>query len=378
MVRLPFNVPYESGNERKYIDQVFLNGHFAGNGQFTKLVQEWLERFLGAERVLLTHSCTAALEMAAMLCEIGENDEFVVPSYTFVTSASSMMRSGGVPVFCEIDPETMLIDVHDAERKISDRTKAIIPVHYAGFSPNMDLLQEICKRKKIMLIEDAAQGFGSTWNGKKLGTFGSMGAISFHETKNIHCGLGGCLVINDPKLIEKAEIIWERGTNRSAFFRGEVDKYTWREIGSSFYPTELQAAFLLAQLESFEKNQSMREEIWNHYYGFFGSIELDYSLRILRPSIGTCQNFHMFAIILETSEEAEIVREGLNDEGINAVIHYVPLHESKIGEEYSDGKGLEITSDLSGRLLRLPFHQGISMEEIESASRKVREILSSR
>ena len=211
MEEVRFNSPFISGNERKYIDEVFESGHFSGNGPFTKRVQSWLEEFLGAPRVLLTHSCTAGLEMSAMLNEFGPGDEIIIPSFTFVTTASSMMRTGAKVIFCEVEPETMLIDFDDVKSKITNRTRAIVPVHYAGFSPDMEMISDICKENNITFIEDSAQGLGSTWKEKKLGTFAPLAAISFHETKNIHSGLGGCLVINDENLVDKAEIIWGKG-----------------------------------------------------------------------------------------------------------------------------------------------------------------------
>ncbi len=372
---MDFNTPFVTGKEREYIEQVFQNMSFAGNGLFTKRVNEWLEDYFQAHRVLLTHSCTGALEMSAMLCDLGPGDEFITPSFTFVTTASSMMRGGATPVFCEIDPNTLLMDIDDVREKITDKTKAIVPVHYAGSAPDMEELRKLSMENSIALIEDSAQGMGAKWNGKKLGTFGRLGCVSFHETKNIHCGLGGCLIVNDPELVERAEIIWERGTDRSAFFRGLVDKYTWREVGSSFYPTEFQAAFLLAQLESLERNMTKRREIWGYYHELLSPIEEEGGFRILRPSIGSEQNFHMFSIILNSAEEADSVRIGLGDSGINAVIHYVPLHESTVGSKFFQGSGLKITSNLSRRLIRLPFHNSLTKKEIEKIPEILRRIL---
>tara|TARA_B100000945_G_C20419520_1_gene617072 strand:- start:1445 stop:2605 length:1161 start_codon:yes stop_codon:yes gene_type:complete len=361
-----FNSPFISGNERKYIDEVFESGHFSGNGPFTQRVQTWLEDFLDAPRVLLTHSCTAGLEMSAMLNGFGPGDEIIVPSFTFVTTASSMMRTGAKVVFCEVEPETMLIDINDVESKITDRTKAIVPVHYAGFSPDMEIISQVCKRHKITFIEDSAQGLGSSWNGRKLGTFAPLASISFHETKNIHSGLGGCLVVNDEGLIDEAEIIWERGTNRSAFFKGLVDKYSWQAVGSSFYPSELQSAFLLAQLESMESNLSQRMELWNEYERCFTSLEKSGVLRIIRPPSGCYHNAHMFAISLNSPEEADKTRIRLNENGIQAVIHYVPLHTSPMGIKmgYSP-EDLPKTNLAAQCLLRLPLHLDMSINDIQ-------------
>lgn len=366
MEEVRFNSPFVSGNERKYIDEVFASAHFSGNGPFTKRVQTWLEEFLNAPRVLLTHSCTAGLEMSAMLNEFGPGDEIIVPSFTFVTTASSMMRSGAKVVFCEVDPETMLIDMNDVESKITNRTKGIVPVHYAGFSPDMELISQFCDEHDITFIEDSAQGLGSTWKGRNLGTFAPLAAISFHETKNIHSGLGGCLVVNDEDLIEKAEIVWERGTNRSAFFKGLVDKYSWQEVGSSFYPSELQSAFLLAQLESMESNLRQRMELWNEYVRCFTPLENQGKLRIIRPPAECNHNAHMFAICLNSPEEADQTRLRLNENGIQAVIHYVPLHTSPMGVKmgYSP-EDLPKTNLAAQCLLRMPLHLEMGINDIQ-------------
>ena len=365
--RIPFNVPYIAGNERMYIDQVFENGHFAGNGPFTKRVQTWLGQHLGASRVLLTHSCTAGLEMAAMINGLGPGDEVLMPSFTFVTTASSMMRVGATPVFCEIDPETMLIDLEDAANRVNERTRAIIPVHYAGYAPDMEEILSFAEAHDIAIIEDAAQGLGSSWGGRSLGTFAPLGAISFHETKNIHCGLGGCLIINDSSLADQAEIIWERGTNRSAFFKGFVDKYSWQEVGSSFYPSEFQAAFLLAQLEAMGENLVARRRIWDAYDEALAPLEEAGVLRILRGTPESNHNAHMFAIQMPTPDDADRTRVLLNEGGVQAVIHYVPLHTSGMGSRLGyKPEDLPITVDSAERLLRLPLHLSPSIEAVPS------------
>ena len=366
MEEVRFNSPFISGNERKYIDEVFDSGHFSGNGPFTKRVQSWLEDYLKAPRVLLTHSCTAGLEMSAMLNGFGPGDEIIVPSFTFVTTASSIMRTGAKVVFCEIEPETMLIDMHDVENKITSRTKAIVPVHYAGFSPNMEIISQFCEANHITFIEDSAQGLGSTWKGRNLGTFAPLSAISFHETKNIHSGLGGCLVINDEELIDDAEIIWERGTNRSAFFKGLVDKYSWQAVGSSFYPSEIQSAFLLAQLESMESNLTRREKFWNEYDKCFSPLEQNGMLRIIRPPADCNHNAHMFAIALNSPEEADQIRIHLNENGIQAVIHYVPLHSSPMGIKMGYSPDDLPNTNLAAQcLLRLPLHLDMHISDVQ-------------
>lgn len=374
--RIPFNVPYISGNEKKYINQVFENGHFAGNGPFTVRVQKWLENYLGGPKVLLTHSCTAGLEISAILSNLGPGDEVLLPSFTFVTTASSIMRCGAKPVFCEINPESMLIDLDDAAARITPQTKAIVVVHYAGISPNMDEVISFANQNGLVLIEDAAQGLGSSWKGKSLGTFAPFGAISFHETKNIHCGLGGCLVVNDKEYFERAEIVWERGTDRGAFFKGFVDKYSWKEVGSSFYPSEIQAAFLLAQLESMDENLGYRKKIWGIYESELRSLESEGLLSIIRPGKYSDDNGHMLAILLPTAERADIVRTGLNDIGIQTVIHYVPLHTSTVGQElgYSN-LDLEITTSSAERLLRLPLHHEMDEESCKLVVSSMEKIL---
>jgi len=366
---MKFNVPYVTGKEKEYIDEVFENKFFSGNGEFTKRCQRFLEDQLEAPLVLLTHSCTGALEMSAILSDIGPGDEVIMPSFTFVTTASSFMRSGAKPVFCEIDPKTMMIDMDDAVSRITPRTKAIVPVHYSGCSPNMNEMKEICDSNSVLMIEDAAQGLGSSYGGKPLGTFAPLSAISFHETKNIHSGLGGCLIVNDPDIADRAEIIWERGTNRSAFFKGLVDKYSWVEMGSSFYPSELQAAFLLAQLEGMQKNLDSRSEVWDLYSKNLSNHEDSGIIEVIRPSEDVNQNYHMFAILLQSSEQADEMRKFLNSEGVQAVIHYVPLHTSGMGEKMGySATDLPITTDAASRLLRLPLHSEISEKDVSFVS----------
>jgi dTDP-4-amino-4,6-dideoxygalactose transaminase len=363
---IPFNVPYTSGKELDYIKEVFENGHFSGNGPFTKRAQEWLESYLGAPRVLLTNSCTAALEISAMMNGLGPGDEVLMPSFTFTTTASSIMRCGATPVFCEIVPESMLIDLSDAAKRITPRTKAIVPVHYAGIATNMEKVLMFAGNNNLAVIEDSAQGLGSTWNGSHLATFAPLAGVSFHETKNIHSGLGGCVVINDPKLVEKAEIVWERGTDRSAFLKGIIDKYSWREVGSSFYPSELQAAFLFAQLESLEDNLTLRRRLWQEYRARISEISGKYDISIIEPEVISHYNAHMFAVVLRTPREADFVRKELNDVGIQAVIHYVPLHASPMGKKlgYSE-EDLPETLFSAGSLLRLPMHHRLSPGDID-------------
>jgi len=376
-----FNEPYVTGNELKYIKKVFESSHFQGNGPFTKIAHDLLSSRLGGSDILLTHSCTGALEMASLLLNIKPGDEVIVPSFTFVTSASSFMRSGAKPVFCEINPHSFQIDLEDLKRKISSQTKAVIPVHYAGNSCDMHELVRICKSFDVPVVEDCAQGLGAKYRGEELGSFGDLAAISFHETKNIHCGLGGCLIINNKTMVERAGIIWERGTNRSQFFRGLVDKYTWKELGSSFYPSELQAAFLVAQLENIDENLSRRRALFDRYQEKLKRLQENGLLCVLETPPGCEGNSHMVAVILNSEKDADYVRLRMKDDGIQAVIHYVPLHESDMGAKlgYSESD-LSLTSKMSKRLLRLPMHNNMAINDcdlvIESLEKhlKVRKI----
>ena len=375
MRSIKFNVPFLSGNEKDYINEVFDAQEFAGNGRFTKRAQKMLENMLGAERVLLTHSCTGALEMAAMLAGFGPGDEVLVPSYTFVTSASSVMRTGATPVFCEIDEETMLLDLDDVEAKINSKTRGIVAVDYAGFGLDYTRIDALCSKYNLVCIEDAAQGLGSEWNNQPLGTHTRFGTISFHQTKNIHSGLGGCLVLNDANDVAKAEMIWERGTNRSAFFKGLVDKYNWQVVGSSFYPSELQAAFLCAQLEQLDDNLSRRMELWNHYEKSLSPLENGGEFRVLRQPKKCKHNAHMMALVLPSPEEADRVRLHLNENGVQAVIHYVPLHQSPVGKELGyDEHQLPITSKTAASLVRLPLHLDMNKDDVEHVVKILREL----
>jgi len=372
---IKFNVPFLSGNEKDYINEVFDAQEFAGNGRFTKRAQKMLEDMLGAERVLLTHSCTGALEMAAMLADFGPGDEVLVPSYTFVTSASSVMRTGATPIFCEIDEETMLLDLDDVEAKINSKTRGIVAVDYAGYGLDFTRIHDLCSKHNLVCIEDAAQGLGSEWNEQPLGTHTRFGTISFHQTKNIHSGLGGCLVLNDASDVAKAEMIWERGTNRSAFFKGLVDKYNWQVVGSSFYPSELQAAFLCAQLEQLDDNLSRRMELWNHYERSLSPLENSGAFRVLRQPKKCKHNAHMLALVLPNPEEADRLRLYLNKNGVQAVIHYVPLHQSPVGKELGyDEHQLPITSKTAASLVRLPLHLDMNKDDVEHVVKILREL----
>ena len=357
---IPFNKPYLTGKEFEYIAQAQQLGQLAGDGVFTKKCSEFLQRTTNCKKVLITHSCTAALEMAAILLDIKPGDEVIMPSYTFVSTANAFVLRGGVPVFVDIRRDTLNIDELLIEKAITSRTKAIIPVHYAGVPCEMDLIMAIAKKHNLIVIEDAAQGIMSTYKGRQLGTIGHLGTYSFHETKNIISGEGGALLINDEQFISRSEIIREKGTNRSQFFRGEVDKYTWCDIGSSYLPGELITAFLYAQLENSESITSQRKECWENYHKSFENLEKLECLR--RPIIpeSCVHNGHMYYIILKhLSVRSELIQH-LKRDNIHSVFHYVPLHSSPYGIEAGRTQGaMDNTSNLSDRLLRLPLWVGV-------------------
>jgi dTDP-4-amino-4,6-dideoxygalactose transaminase len=360
MNNIPFNKPYMTGRELWYIAQAHTNGHLAGDGMFTKKCHAWLENRTGTHKALLTHSCTASLDMAAMLADIRPGDEVIMPSYTFVSTANAFVLRGGIPVFVDIRPDTLNIDETLIETAITPRTRAIVPVHYAGVACEMDTIMSIAQRHKLLVIEDAAQAVMSSYMGKPLGAIGHLGAYSFHETKNIISGEGGALLVNDERFAERAEIIREKGTNRSQFFRGQVDKYTWMDIGSSYLPGEVIAAFLWAQMEEAQSITEKRLDLWRRYHETLAPLEEVGKLR--RPIIPeNCQhNAHMYYILLESLEKRTKVIAQLKEHGVNAVFHYVPLHSSPAGKKYgrTDGQ-LRHTDNLADRLLRLPLWVGM-------------------
>lgn len=371
-----FNEPYISGNELKYIEQVFHNNHFQGNGPFTQKCQGFLEEYLDAQKVLLTDSCTSALEISALLLKQNENDEVILPSYTFSSTASAFARAGYKLIFAEIDPLTMMLDASDVAAKISSRTRAIVPVHYAGFPADLDTLIGIADSSNCELVEDAAQALGSSLNGKRLGTHGTTGCISFHETKNIHAGLAGALIINDQELIDRATCIWERGTNRQAVLRGLVDKYTWVEIGGSFYPTELQAAFLLAQLESLERNLSERSVIFNAYSRLLAEPRSEGKLHYVVPDTESGFNYHAFVVSFNDIGSCERVRKHLVQNRVAAYIGYVPLHSSPVGRSLGyKPDDLPVTEEYAQRLLRLPLHNNLTVSDVERVCELLKEAI---
>ncbi|HEY9723377.1 MAG TPA: dTDP-4-amino-4,6-dideoxygalactose transaminase [Oscillatoriaceae cyanobacterium] len=359
-MHVPFNRPYATGQEWDYIGEAIERGHLSGDGHFTRQCQAWLETRLKAPRALLTHSCTAALEMAAILADIQPGDEVIMPSYTFVSTANAFVLRGGVPVFVDVRPDTFNLDERLIEAAITPRTKAIVPVHYAGVGCDMAAILAIAERHGLLVIEDAAQALMAEYRGRPLGAFGHLAAFSFHETKNVISGEGGALVVNDPALLARAEIIREKGTNRSAYFRGQVDKYTWVDVGSSYLPSEIVAAFLWAQLGEADAITARRLAVWEHYNQAFETLEHAGLLR--RPIVpAECRhNAHMYYLLLNDLETRTRLLDALLAGGINAVFHYVPLHTSPAGNRYGRAHGeLPNTLNTGDCLLRLPLWLGI-------------------
>jgi dTDP-4-amino-4,6-dideoxygalactose transaminase len=363
---IAFNVPYMTGKELYYIAQAHFNGRLAGDGPFTKDCQRWLENATGSRRALLTHSCTAALEMAAILAELGPGDEVIMPSFTFVSTANAVVLRGATPVFVDVRQDTLNIDEQLIEPAITSRTRAIMVVHYAGVSCAMDEILAIAARHQLLVIEDSAQGLASTYKGRALGGIGHLGALSFHETKNIISGEGGALLVNDPALADRAEIVREKGTNRSQFFRGEVDKYSWKDIGSSFLPGELVAAFLWAQLQEADAINRRRLALWQRYHSALEALERDGFAR--RPVIpNECgPNGHLYYLLLPDLDERARVIKQLRMREIYCVFHYVPLHNSDMGLRHCRTSGsLARTESLADRLVRLPLWLGLEPRQDE-------------
>jgi dTDP-4-amino-4,6-dideoxygalactose transaminase len=361
-----------TGRELSYIAQAHQNHRLAGDGPFTAACSHWLEQRTGARKALLTHSCTAALDMAAILAGIGPGDEVIMPSYTFVSTANAFVLRGGVPVFVDIRPDTLNIDETLIEAAITPRTKAVVPVHYAGVGCEMEPIVDIARRHHLLVIEDAAQGLMTEHRERSLGAIGHLGTVSFHETKNVISGEGGALLINDARFIERAEIVREKGTDRSRFFRGEVDKYTWVDIGSSYLPGEIIAAFLWAQLEEAESITARRIELWNRYHERLEACER--AGRIRRPVVpaGCRHNAHLYYILLPSLEHRSRLIERLRLRGIGAVFHYVPLHSSPAGRRYGRAAGpMDNTDRLSSRLLRLPLWLGMDADVADVAAREI-------
>lgn len=361
-----FNVPPYTGNELKYIADAVEKHKICGDGEYTKKCNAWIENKTGVSKVLLTTSCTHATEMAALLCDIQPGDEVIMPSYTFVSTADAFVLRGARAVFVDIRPDTMNIDEKLIEAAITERTKAIVPVHYAGVACEMDTIMDIAARHNLRVVEDAAQGIMSTYKGKALGTIGDYGCFSFHETKNYSMGEGGALLIRDSENAELAEIIREKGTNRSKFFRGQIDKYTWVEAGSSYLPSELNAAYLYAQLEMADEINNARMACWNKYYECLKT--LADAGRIELPCVpeGCVHNAHMFYIKTKDLEERTDFISYMKKEGVYAVFHYIPLHTAPAGKKYGRFVGEDVyTTRESERLVRLPMYYGLTIDDVE-------------
>jgi len=369
---IPFNRPYKTGKEQGYIQTAVESGHLSGDGRFTRLCHQWLEQRTGCAKALLTHSCTSALDLAAILLDLRSGDEVIMPSFTFVSTANAFVLRGAVPIFVDIREDTLNLDERQIEAAITSRTRAIAPVHYAGVGCEMDQIVAIAKRHDLRIVEDAAQGVMASYKGKPLGAIGDLGSFSFHETKNIMSGEGGALLVNDPALSLRAEIIREKGTDRGRFFRGEVDKYTWQDVGSSLLPSDPTAAFLWAQFEDAEHITRERLAIWERYHTMLAPLAQRGLLR--RPVVPAhcAHNGHLYYVLLPQGTNRDAVLGKLREAEISAVFHYVPLHSSPGGRRFGRTHGdLTHTTDLSERLIRLPFWVGLQ----ESQQQRICETL---
>jgi len=366
MMNIPFNKPYMTGKEIGYIAQSHAIGQMAGDGSFTNQCKGWLEQHTGCSVALLTHSCTAALEMSAILADIQLGDEVIMPSYTFASTANAFALRGGVPVFIDIRQDTLNMDESLIEAAITEKSKAIVAVHYAGVACDMDAIMDIANKYKLLVIEDAAQGMLANYKGKALGSIGHLGCFSFHETKNIISGEGGALLVNVPRLVDRAEVIREKGTNRSRFFRGQVDKYTWVDIGSSYLPGEITAAFLWAQMQEADAINAQRIAIWNRYHDAFQSLEKSGRLRRPIVPLDCKHNAHMYYLLLRDLPARTDFISAMSRHDINCVFHYVPLHSSPAGIRYGRAHGsFDITDSQSERLVRLPMFFELSEDQQE-------------
>ena len=374
MKKILFNEPYITGKEIEYITDVFSQNKFYGTGKYTDLCTEFIKERLKVDNVLLTDSCTSALEISALLLRNNdEEQEIILPSYTFTSTASAFARAGFKLIFAEVDPDTLMLDISDVKNKISDKTCAIVVVHYGGHCAEIYRYRKLCDEFGIKLIEDAAQAFDCYINDQAIGSIGDFGCFSFHETKNIHAGLSGALLVNDASYIDRATYIWERGTNRQDVLKGVVDKYSWVEVGGSFYPTELQSAFLYAQLEGVSNNIEERKEIYDEYNRGLTPLKNDGCISFPEFAKGFLSNYHAFYVIFESEEVCDRVRERLVASNINAYIGYVPLHSSPVGIKMGNlPDDLPITENIAKRVLRLPFHNNLSDSNVKYICEKIR------
>lgn len=365
-LKVDFNRPVVLGNELEYMKQAIENGHISGDGPFTKKCHTFLEQALGIQKALLTTSCTHALEMSAILLDIQPGDEVILPDFTFVSTVNAFVLRGAKPVFLDIRPDTLNLDESQLEVALTPRTKAIVPVHYAGVGCEMDVILDVSARHNVAVVEDNAHGLFGKYKGKYLGTFGSLASQSFHETKNFTSGEGGALLINDPVLVERAEIIREKGTNRARFFRGQVDKYTWVDIGSSYLPSDILAAFLFAQFEQHEKIQLHRKQVWELYHAGLKDWANSHDVQLPCIPAGCEQPYHMFYMLLPSLELRQKLIAYLRARGVYSVFHYLPLHLSDMGRSFGGKTGdCPVTERVSDQLIRLPFHNSLTGGEQE-------------
>jgi dTDP-4-amino-4,6-dideoxygalactose transaminase len=364
--KIPFNRASLVGTELANVAQAFEGGHISGDGLFTKRCHEFLERTLGVSKALLTTSCTHALEMAALLLDVGAGDEVIVPSFTFVSTVNAFVLRGARPVFIDVRPDTLNLDEARLEGLINERTRAIIPVHYAGVACEMDAISKITARHGIPVVEDNAHGLFGQYHGRALGSFGCLATLSFHETKNITCGEGGALLINDQRYIERAEILREKGTNRARFFRGQVDKYSWVDVGSSYLPSDILAAFLFSQFAAHEQIQVRRKQAWCYYFEHLRDWADDNGVRLPVVPAGVQHPHHLFHLLLPTPADRDALIAHLKERGIMAVFHYLPLHLSEMGRRFGGQPGdCPVTEDVSERLLRLPLYPGLERADLQ-------------
>jgi dTDP-4-amino-4,6-dideoxygalactose transaminase len=362
---IPFNQPFAVGKEFDYIRQAIKNVHTCGDGPFTKKCHTLLEQTLGVSKALLTTSCTHALEMAALLLNVQPGDEVIFPSFTFVSTVNAFVLRGAYPVFCDIRPDTLNLDENKLEKLITPRTKIIVPVHYAGVGCEMDTIMELAGQYGVAVVEDNAHGLFGKYKGKYLGTFGCLATQSFHETKNFNCGEGGALLINDPQYIERAEVIREKGTNRSRFYRGQVDKYTWVDVGSSYLPSDMLAAYLYAQLEVQEQIQAKRQEIWEYYHKHLQDWAEKHGIRFPIVPDHCEQAYHMFYLLMPSLEKRQALIAHLKAQNIISAFHYLPLHLSEMGQKFGGKEGdCPVTEDVSDRLVRLPFYNDLTEADL--------------
>jgi len=373
---MPFNRASFEGNEHAYMAEAVANGHISGDGPFTRKCHAVLQQELGVQKVLLTTSCTHALEMSALLLDIKPGDEVIVPSFTFVSTVNAFVLRGAHPIFVDIRPDTLNIDESQLERLITRRAKAIVVVHYAGVACEMDVIMDVAGRRTIPVVEDNAHALFGKYKGRYLGTFGCLATQSFHETKNLTCGEGGALLINDPQFVDRAEILREKGTNRSRFFRGQVDKYTWVDIGSSYLPSDILAAFLYGQLEARAQIQRKRRRVWEYYSSHLRDWIADYDIRLPVVPAHCEQPYHMFYLLMPSLETRQALIAHLKRRGILSVFHYLPLHLSDVGRRFGGKPGdCPVTEDLSDRLLRLPFYNNLTESDQARVVGAIREFL---